>query len=281
MSETPAERKTGIWPKGRATYIETALVILLAVVSMSLQYGRFDSVLLLSPELWVRILGSLCIWFANKFTLDYMLQSRIDSNRVSQFLPFEMTLASVAVTSMVYFVFYPILVFLNDWDFIWAKFVQGLFNTASLSLLIVIFYAGIHIWQSWWNDGEFLFRKKDGRQAESEWKDFIAIKYPGGTVNVGLNEVRYFVSEFKIVFLVDASGNKRVTQYNLSELEKILDDRFFRLNRRILVTRQVISHVKKLPNHRLLVTIGQLNGGHQEPISRYKSARFKQWLRNP
>lgn len=281
MSETPAERKTGIWPKGRATYIETALVILLAVVSMSLQYGRFDSVLLLSPELWVRILGSLCIWFANKFTLDYMLQSRIDSNRVSQFLPLEMTLASVAVTSIVYFVFYPILVFLNDWDFIWAKFVQGLFNTASLSLLIVIFYAGIHIWQSWWNDGEFLFRKKDGRQAESEWKDFIAIKYPGGTVNVGLNEVRYFVSEFKMVFLVDASGNKRVTQYNLSELEKILDDRFFRLNRRILVTRQVISHVKKLPNHRLLVTIGQLNGGHQEPISRYKSARFKQWLRNP
>lgn len=281
MSETPAERKTGIWPKGRATYIETALVILLAVVSMSLQYGRFDSVLLLSPELWVRILGSLCIWFANKFTLDYMLQSRIDSNRVSQFLPLEMTLASVAVTSIVYFIFYPILVFLNDWDFIWAKFVQGLFNTASLSLLIVIFYAGIHIWQSWWNDGEFLFRKKDGRQAESEWKDFIAIKYPGGTVNVGLNEVRYFVSEFKMVFLVDASGNKRVTQYNLSELEKILDDRFFRLNRRILVTRQVISHVKKLPNHRLLVTIGQLNGGHQEPISRYKSARFKQWLRNP
>lgn len=281
MSETPAERKTGIWPKGRATYIETALVILLAVVSMSLQYGRFDSVLLLSPELWVRILGSLCIWFANKFTLDYMLQSRIDSNRVSQFLPLEMTLASVAVTSIVYFVFYPILVFLNDWDFIWAKFVQGLFNTASLSLLIVIFYAGIHIWQSWWNDGEFLFRKKDSRQAESEWKDFIAIKYPGGTVNVGLNEVRYFVSEFKMVFLVDASGNKRVTQYNLSELEKILDDRFFRLNRRILVTRQVISHVKKLPNHRLLVTIGQLNGGHQEPISRYKSARFKQWLRNP
>lgn len=281
MSETPAERKTGIWPKGRATYIETALVILLAVISMSLQYGRFDSVLLLSPELWVRILGSLCIWFANKFTLDYMLQSRIDSNRVSQFLPLEMTLASVAVTSIVYFIFYPILVFLNDWDFIWAKFVQGLFNTASLSLLIVIFYAGIHIWQSWWNDGEFLFRKKDGRQAESEWKDFIAIKYPGGTVNVGLNEVRYFVSEFKMVFLVDASGNKRVTQYNLSELEKILDDRFFRLNRRILVTRQVISHVKKLPNHRLLVTIGQLNGGHQEPISRYKSARFKQWLRNP
>ena len=236
--------------------------------------------ILLSLELWVRVLGSLCIWFGNKFTLDYMLQSRIDSNKVSQFLPFEMTLASVAVTSTIYFIFYPILLYLSDWNFIWAKFLQGLFITAGLSLLIVIFYAGIHIWQSWWNDGEFLFRNKESGKAESEWKDFITIKNPGGNINIDLKDVHYFFSEFKVVFLVDASGKKWVTQYNLSELEKSLDDRFFRLNRRILVTRQIISHVKKLPNHRLLVTIGEALEGHREPISRYKSTRFKQWLRS-
>ena len=148
----------------------------------------------------------MCIWFANKFTLDYLLQSRSDSNKVSQFLPFEMTLASVAVTSIIYFIFYPVLLYLSDWKFIWAKFLQGLFITSGLSLLIVIFYAGIHIWQSWWNDGEFLFRQKDSGRAESEWKDFITIKSPGGTVKIDLNDVRYFISEFKIVFLVAASG---------------------------------------------------------------------------
>ncbi|GGD50656.1 hypothetical protein GCM10011361_16650 [Muriicola marianensis] len=246
---------------------------------MSLQYGRVDLTILLSLELWVRILGSLCIWFGNKFTLDYILQSRIDSNKVSQLLPLEMILASVAVTSTIYFVFYTILLYLNDWDFEWARFLQGLFMTAVLSLLIVIFYAGIHIWQAWWNDGEFLFRKKDGNQPKSEWKDLITIENPRGSIKIDLNDVRYFISEFKVVFLVDASGKKRVTQYSLTELEKGLDDRFFRLNRRMLVTRQSVSHTKKLPNHRLLVTIGPPNAHYREPVSRYKSTRFKQWLR--
>jgi len=278
MSKTQANRKTSIWPKEGVIYIETVVIILLAIVSMSLQYGRLDSTVLLSPQLGVRILGSLCVWFANKFTLDYILQSRIDSDKVSQFLPFEMTIASVAVTSIIYLVFYPILLHLNDLSFIWAKFLQGLFVTSSLSLLIVFFYACIHIWKSWWSDGEFIFRMKDNGQAEGDWEDFITIKNSRGEVNIDLNEVRYFISEFKIVFLVDTSGKKWITQYNLSELEKSLDDRFFRLNRRILVSRQIISLIKKLPNHRLLVTIGQVNESHEETISRYKSTRFKQWL---
>ncbi|WP_445383625.1 LytTR family DNA-binding domain-containing protein [Robiginitalea sp. IMCC43444] len=277
MSESPTKRSR-IWPKGRAVYIETVFIIFLAIVSMALQYGRLDSHILLSLELWIRILGSLSIWFANKFTLDYMLQSRIDSNTVSQFLPFEMTIASVAVTAIVYFVFYPILLYLQDWDFVWAKFLQGLFITAGLSLLIVIFYAGVHIWHSWWNDGEFLFRKKDGRQAEREWKDYITIGNSAASINIDLKEVYYFISEFKVVFVVDVSGNKRATEYTLSELENGLGDQFFRLNRRILVSRQSISHIKKLPNHRLLVTIGPPDSMLQEPVSRYKSTRFKQWL---
>lgn len=280
MSESLENRKTTMWPKGSRIYIETVVIILLAILSMSLERGRLDSTVLLSPQLVVRIAGSLCIWFANKFILDYILQSRIDSNKVSQFLPFEMTIASVAVTSIIYLVFYPILLHLNDLSFVWVKFLYGLFVTSGLSLLIVIFYAGIHIWRSWWSDGEFLFGIKKNRQAENEWKDFITIKNSRETVNVDLTKVHYFISEFKIVFLIDTSGKKWITQYNLSELEKSLDDRFFRLNRRILVSRQIISHIKKLPNHRLLVTLGEANESHKETISRYKSTRFKKWFQS-
>jgi hypothetical protein len=247
------------------------------MVSMSLQYGRLDATILLSPQLGVRILGSLCLWFANKFVLDYILQSKIDSHKVSQFLPFEMTLASVAVTSIIYLIFYPILLYLNHLSFEWAKFLQGLFLTSGLSLLIVIFYTGIHIWKSWWSDGEFLFQIKDNKPFESEWKDFITVKNSRETVNIALNDVCYFISEFKIVFLVDTSGKKWITQYNLSELEKNLEESFFRLNRRILVSRQIISQIKKLPNHRLLVTISTPNESRKETISRYKSTKFKQW----
>jgi hypothetical protein len=280
MSEYLVNRKTILWPKSSGIYIETVVIILLAIVSMSLEYGRLDSTVLLSPQLGVRVVGSLCIWFANKFILDYILQSRIDSNKVSQFLPFEMTIASVAVTSIIYLVFYPILLHLNDLSFLWPKFLYGLFVTSGLSLLIVIFYAGMHIWRSWWRDGEFLFSMKKNAQAENEWKDFITIKNSKETVNVDLTKVLYFKSEYKIVFLIDTSEKKWITQYNLSQLEKSLDDRFFRLNRRILVSRQVISQIKKLSNHRLLVTLGQANEDHKETVSRYRSTRFKKWFYN-
>ena len=142
----------------------------------------------------------------------------------------------------------------------------------------MIFYAGIQIWKSWWSDGEFFFRAKDNERPENDSQDFITIKNSRGTVNHDLQKVLYFISESKIAFLVDTSGKKWMTQYNLSELENILDGRYFRLNRRILVSRPVISQIKKLPNHRLLVTIGQSNESHNETISRYKSTRFKQWF---
>ena len=278
MSETTANRKTDVWPKSGAIYIETIAIILLAIFSMSLQYGRLDSTVLLSAELGLRIFGSLGVWFANLFTLEYILQSRIDSNKVTQFLPFELTVASVTVTSIIYVIFYPIFIYLNILSFVLAKFLQGLFVTCGLSLLIVIFYAGIQIWKSWWSDGEFLFRAKNNERLQKDSQDFITIKNSRVTVNHDLRKVGYFISESKIVFLVDTSGKKWMTQYNLSELENILGRRYFRLNRRILVSRPVISQIKKLPNHRLLVTIGQSNELHNEMISRYKSTRFKQWF---
>ncbi len=279
MSETAANRKTDVWPKNWAIYyIETVVIILMALLSMSLQHGKLDYTLLLSYHSGLRIIGSLCLWFANRFILDHILQSRIDSNKVTQYLPFELTVASVTVTSIIYVIFYPIFIFLDDLSFVLAKFLQGLFVTCGLSLLIVIFYAGSQVWQSWWSDGEFLFRAKDNERPENDSQDFITLKNSRGTVNHDLREVLYFISESKIAFLVDTSGKKWMTQYNLSELENILDGRYFRLNRRILVSRPVISQIKKLTNHRLLVTIGQSNESHNETISRYKSTRFKQWF---
>jgi hypothetical protein len=279
MSDTMTSSKTEMWPKNWASYfIETLFIILLNIVLLSLQHGKLDYTLLLSAQLGLRIIGSLCLWFANKFVLERMLQSRIDANKVTQYLLFELTVASVTVTSIIYIIFYPIFIYLNYLSFDWAKLLQGLFFTCGLSLLIVIFYSGTQLWQSWWSDGEFLFRPKDNFSAENKLNDSITIKNSRETIYLNLEDVLYFISESKIVFLVDTSGKKWMTQYNLSELEKKLDGRYFRLNRRILVSHRVISQIKKLPNHRLLVTIGQSYESHNETISRYKSTRFKQWF---
>ena len=273
MSETTtANRKTDVWPKNGAIYIETVVIIALAMFIQFLQNGSIED------TIFLRILGSLCVWFANKFVLERILQSRIDSNKITQYLPFELTVASVVVTSIIYIIFYSIFIYIGALSFVLTNFLQGFSVTVGLSLLIVIFYVGSQLWKSWWSDGEFLFQVKNNNRLENDSQDFITIKNSKGIVNHDLQDVLYFISESKIAFLVDTSGKKWMTQYNLSELESILDGRYFRLNRRILVSRPVISQVKKLPNHRLLVTIGQSNESHNETISRYKSTRFKQWF---
>ncbi len=278
MSETPANRKTDVWPKSEAIYIESVVVILMALCILFLQHRSIEYTVLLSYHSLLTIFASLCVWFVNRIILEKILQFRIESNKITLYLPFELMVASVTVTSAIYVIVYLIFNCLEKLSFVLADFLQGFSITIGLSLLVGILYVGSQIWKSWWSDGDFLFDMKDNVGTKNNWKDSITIKNSGGTVNLDLHEVRYFISESKIVFLVDTSGKKWITQYNLSELEKSLDDRFFRLNRRILVSPRIISHIKKLPNHRLLVTIGQSNEGHQETISRYKSTRFKQWF---
>jgi hypothetical protein len=279
MSEISSHTKTDVWPKTRAIYIiETVVIILMVMFIQVLQIGSIEYTVLLSARSVVTISGSLCAWFANRFILEYILQSRIDDNKVTQFLPFELAVASVTVTSIIYIIFYPVFIYLDILSFDLANFLQGLFISCGLSLLIVIFYAGSQIWQSWWSDGEFLFGVKEHVRTENNLNNFITIKNSRGTVNLDLAEVLYFISESRIVFLVDISGKRWITQYNLAELEQALDGRFFRLNRKILVSRPVISQIKKLPNHRLRVTIGPPGEDHHETISRYKSTRFKQWF---
>lgn len=278
MSETPAKTKSVEWLKNSAMYKEGAVVILLGLFMLFLQYGSISYKVLLSYHAFLTIIAGLCVWFANRFTLDFILQSRIESNKITRYLPFELIAASMIVTSVIYVIVYFIFNYLEELNFVLTNFLQGLSVTIGISLLIALLYVISQVWKSWWKDGEFLFRINNDQQDESVKKDSITIKNSRNTVIHDLNNVNYFISESKIVFMIDTSGKKWVTQYNLSELEKILEGRFFRLNRKILVSHQVISHIKKLPNHRLLVSIGPSNEGHQETISRYKSTKFKQWF---
>lgn len=54
MSETPANRLSDMWSRERAFYVEKFAMILLAIASMSLQYGKLDSTILLSPQLGIK-----------------------------------------------------------------------------------------------------------------------------------------------------------------------------------------------------------------------------------
>ena len=269
-----------LWPKNRAIYIETAVILLIAIYSLFLQYGSLDSTILLSFHAVIIILGSLVVWFANRFIFERIVQSKIESNKINRHLPLELLAVSVIVTSIIYVAIYMTLIYVENSSFVLTYFLQGFSGTIGLSLLIMMLYLGSQLWSAWWSDGEFLLNVKGDNKTNHESDDYISIKNAKGIVKFDLKEVQYFISESKIVFLVDTSGKKWITQYTLSELENILNDQFFRLNRKIIVSRQAITQVKKLPNHRLFATIGQHDNNHFETISRYKSTRFKLWFDN-
>ena len=277
MSESNMTRVIHWWSKNKTTCVQTLFILLVVLYSLFLQHGRLNSTILINSHSILTLIGSLCVWFANKFVFEQIFQSKIEANKISKGLPFELLTASVIVTSIIYIVFYSLIVYMKEAEFSLTKFLQGFSGTIGLSLLIMMFYLGGQLWASWWSDGKFLFEKRYKKEVDSRLKNSITIKYSKGQAKFDLKDVRYFMSKSKIVFLVDKSGKKWMTQYNLSELEKILDDAFFRLNRRIMVSRQVISHIKKLPNHRLMVTINNSEEGHTETISRYKSTKFKHW----
>ncbi len=268
-----------MWPKHQAIYyLECLTIAILVLLSRALQHGSFDTSVWINLQSGITIVGSCCAWFANRLVLEYLLQSRINNNKVTKTLPLVLTVASLGITAAVYLVFYSIFVLSNLIVFDVAKLLQGLFISCGLSLLFVAFYAISQIWQSWWSDGASLFKQPEKQPIQNTISNSILLKTSKETIQFNLKDIGYFISESKIVFLVDTTGKKWLTQYNLGELEDQLSGGFFRINRKILVSRQVISQIKKLPNHRLLVTIGADQQNATQTISRYKSTKFKQWL---
>ncbi len=78
----------------------------------------------------------------------------------------------------------------------------------------------------------------------SKNNDRIIARKGSDFVVVSLNDVAYFYTEHKIVFLRDLSGRQLMVDKTLSELEPTLGDRFFRLNRKYL------SHIQAIDRFR-------------------------------
>lgn len=259
-------------------YVEALMVIIVALFIVTLQFGSIKFSNYLTFHAFFTVMASLSVWFINRWVSETILLSRLKANKITRQLPFVLLGASIVVTSIIYLLIFLVYSYVEKLDFIWSHFLQGYSMTIGLSLLVVTIYVGGQIWESWWSDEEFLFQSRDSKKEGTQDKQSIIIKDSRKTTSIELGEIRYFFSESKIVFLVDANEKKWITQYTLSELESKLGDRFFRLNRSIVVCREHISQIKKLPNHRLLVTIGDPKGNHHETISRYRSTRFKHWF---
>jgi DNA-binding LytR/AlgR family response regulator len=111
---------------------------------------------------------------------------------------------------------------------------------------------------------------KNGRQR-------IVAKKGTEFVALSTQEVAYFYTEYKVVFVKDLQGRKLIIDHTLAELEDMLDkENFFRLNRKFLANINAIEKFKP-DNGKIIV---YLSPPMQEDIfiSKETAPLFRQWI---
>ncbi|MEO6329729.1 MAG: LytTR family DNA-binding domain-containing protein [Ginsengibacter sp.] len=98
-------------------------------------------------------------------------------------------------------------------------------------------------------------------------------------ITIRVEEIVYFFSEHKIVFLVDKERKKyMVEKKSLAEMQEELDQKlFFRANRKFIVNANYISNFKTIENSKILITLTvPLN--EQLVVSQENAPVFKKWI---
>ena len=82
-------------------------------------------------------------------------------------------------------------------------------------------------------------------QPSTPYKSRFVARKGAEFVALEMEQVAYFFTEHKIVFVRDFSGRQMLVDKNLAELESIMDNRiFFRINRKYIVHQKAIDHFK-------------------------------------
>jgi two-component system response regulator LytT len=116
--------------------------------------------------------------------------------------------------------------------------------------------------------------KKQG----ASYRSRFLIPLNDGYKSVGVEEVDYIYSEFKVTHLVAEDRQVYATTQTMDELEEQLDPSlFFRANRQHIISLGIIKDIHNYFNGKLKVVISKYPEA-EILISREKAVSFKQWL---
>jgi two-component system LytT family response regulator len=110
-------------------------------------------------------------------------------------------------------------------------------------------------------------------------KSRILVKRGMEFQTVRVEDIVYFFTEHKLVFLVDKDNRKYLAEKNnLSELEEELDKNlFYRANRKYIINANFVKRFKPLDRSKLSVEL-QLPINEEIIISQENSSSFKKWI---
>ncbi|MEP2025814.1 MAG: LytTR family DNA-binding domain-containing protein [Reichenbachiella sp.] len=125
--------------------------------------------------------------------------------------------------------------------------------------------------------GYFSSRRKQ-ENLEPETIKF-QVKAGKATKLISVNEVLFFQVQYQNTYAITTDHEKVVMEESLSDLENVLDSSdFFRLNRQVLVKKEVVKSYEPLANKKLKVQLTQVLDLPQfYEISRLKAPDFRRW----
>jgi two-component system LytT family response regulator len=125
-----------------------------------------------------------------------------------------------------------------------------------------------------------LFREWQALTRTNGYRQRFLVKKGMEWTAVPTAEIAYCYSAYKLVFLLNAAGQKFILDRSLNELEKELDPAvFFRVNRKFLVNIHHVRKIKALLKGKLSLSLSP-EAGEEVLIAQEKVAAFKAWMGN-
>lgn len=114
---------------------------------------------------------------------------------------------------------------------------------------------------------------------EKKQKSRIVVKRGTEYMSIKLEDVVYFFTENKIVFIVDKQNKKYLCEItSLLDIEEMLDEKkFFRVNRKYIVAADYITKFKSVDKSKINIEIA-LPVNEEIIVSQEKAALFKNWI---
>lgn len=113
---------------------------------------------------------------------------------------------------------------------------------------------------------------------KTAYKTRFIVRYGEHIKTIQTDEIVYFYTEDKVNFLVTQEGKRFAIDFNLDNLETLLDPKlFFRINRQFIVSIGSISEMFAYTKGRVLIKLKPVTK-LETIVSTERSADFKKWL---
>ncbi|MCE7067454.1 LytTR family DNA-binding domain-containing protein [Dyadobacter sp. CY326] len=125
---------------------------------------------------------------------------------------------------------------------------------------------------------ESILKNLQLQQPVTDYRKRFLVKQGARMLSVEISEIAYFFIEDGVSFFKNHQGQKFVVDYRMDEMELFLDpDRFFRINRGLIITHQSVTQIQPYYNNRLALTLKPIFD-KEAIVSREKTNDFKKWM---